>query len=299
MSMSHVFEYQRPESLPELLRLKDRYQDQAKILAGGTDLIVNMKEGQMQPAVVLDIKAIPKIRKFGFDEDRFYIGAGITFSELIESPQLQEHYPMLWDAARTVASTGVRSRATLAGNICSAVPSLDSGPPLLCHEAVVHCESVSGARELPIRQWFVSPRRTALKDNEVVTGISLETKTGRHSGIYLKLGRYNGEDLAQAGWGFWRDEQLQYKIAHCALAPTPKRAEQLEALLKGKELCAELIKSACHLLEQEISPISDIRCCSEYRIHVSKVMLRRGLSALTDRYQGKTVDPRKLLGGIK
>jgi len=297
VSLAHEFNYARPETLKEALHLKNQYGSKACILAGGTDLIVNIKEGMQRPELLIDIKSIAELRMLSFDGNILYIGATVSFDELIENADVQGFFPILHDASKTVASHGVRTRATVVGNICSAVPSLDSAPALLCHEAIVHCASSTGVRDIPIREWFLAPRKTALMEQEIVTGISVP-KVPDSAGIYVKLGRYGGEDLAQAGWGIMVDRKLQYRIAHCALGPVPKRASKIEELLNGNELSEELIAAAVKLIPDEISPITDIRSSKEYRTHVSGVMLKRSLLAARDRLNGKAVEAAKLLGGI-
>ena len=298
MAMAHEFDYARPQSLTEVLELLAAHGDKARILAGGTDLIVNIKESLMAPTILIDIKDIAELREIRIEADQISIGANVSFAQIMESPAIKEHFPMLWDAAATVASSGIRNRATLAGNICTAVPSLDSAPPLLCHEAIVHCAGVQGLRTITIAEWFLAPRKTALKPDELLTRITMPIPERDSTGIYLKLGRYNGEDLAQAGWGIWISRQQQYRIAHCALAAVPARAMGIEALLNGKALSDDLIEAALTLVESEIRPITDIRSSREYRFHVSKVMLKRGLKAAQDRLQGKSIDPKTLLGGF-
>ena len=297
MAIAHTFEYVRPQTLDEALRLKDRHREHAMLLAGGTDLVAHLREGLARPRIVIDLKDVPELDDFAINEERIHIGAAITFHDIINSDAMLFDYQMLQDAGKTVASTGIRNRATLVGNICTAVPSLDSAPPLLCHEAFVHCASIDGARDIPIEEWFLAPRKTAILSNEIVTGITVPSAFD-FAEIYLKLGRYNGEDLAQAGWGIMLNHSLQYRIAHCALAPIPARALKIEALLNGHELSEELVQQAMDLVPEEISPISDIRSSREYRVHVSKVMLKRGLWAAKDRLEGKPVNPQSLLGGI-
>ena len=297
MSLAHEFAYERPKTVDELLLLKQQFGSKAFVLAGGTDLIVNSKEGMLKPELLIDIKEVAELKKLSYNGEVLFLSANVSFDELIESSEVKSNYPMLHDACRTVASHGVRTRATVIGNICSAVPSLDSAPALLCHDAIVHCASIEAKRNIPIREWFLAPRKTALQDIEIVTGISIP-KVPESAGIYVKLGRYGGEDLAQAGWGIMLSRDLQYRIAHCALGPVPKRASMIEALLKGKELSEELIAEAVKLIPKEISPITDIRSSKEYRIHISGVMLKRGLLAARDRLHGKKVDAAKLLGGL-
>ncbi len=298
MAIAHDFDYCRPASLEQALKLMHEYNGRARILAGGTDLIVYIKEGMAKPELLIDIKDIVALNDIIVDANSVSIGAGVTFRQLIESRQVQEYFPILWDAAKTVASTGVRSRATLAGNICSAVPSLDSAPALLCYDASVCCQSVSGKREIQISEWFLAPRKTSIEPSEVVTNIRLSIPPTNSSGVYMKLGRYGGEDLAQAGWGIHVSKDFQYRIAHCALAPVPKRALLIEAALSGHAPDEHLIPKVIELIPDEISPITDIRSSKEYRLHVSGVMLRRGLNAAFERLEGKVIEPHKLLGGI-
>jgi carbon-monoxide dehydrogenase medium subunit len=297
VSLAHEFAYERPKTVDEVLLLKQQFGSKAFVLAGGTDLIVNIKEGMLKPELLIDIKEVAELKKLSYNGEVLFLSANVSFDELIESSEVKSNYPLLHDACRTVASHGVRTRATVIGNICSAVPSLDSAPALLCHYAIVHCASFEAKRNIPIREWFLAPRKTALQDIEIVTGISIP-KVPESAGIYVKLGRYGGEDLAQAGWGIMLSRDLQYRIAHCALGPVPKRASMIEALLKGKELSEELIAEAVKLIPKEISPITDIRSSKEYRIHISGVMLKRGLLAARDRLNGKAVEAAKLLGGL-
>ncbi|MDD2210749.1 MAG: xanthine dehydrogenase family protein subunit M [Candidatus Cloacimonetes bacterium] len=298
MALAHNFSYARPQSITEALELLKTHRETAKILAGGTDLIVNIKEGMSAPQLLIDIKDIKQLNNICQEAGFIQIGAGVTFTQLLEDPLIKQHFIILHDAAATVASTGIRNRATLAGNICTAVPSLDSAPALLCYNAILHCASATDTREIPIEEWFLAPRKTALQPDEILTHIRLPIPAQKSSGIYVKLGRYNGEDLAQAGWGIFLSENNQYRIAHCALAPVPKRARRIETALNGKELSAHIIDEVIALIDSEICPITDIRSSKEYRLHISKVMVKRGLHAAIERFKGNKVEPKAILGGF-
>jgi len=287
MAILNDFEYYRPIDSDRLLNLLAEYKNRASLLAGGTDLIVQMEDGITAPDAVIDLKGIRQLRTLEFSNNRLFIGALVTFTDLIESAEIREQFPVFWESSRTVASVGIRNRATIVGNICSAVPSLDSGPPLLCLEAEVLVRSTNGQRTVPVDSWFLGPRKTALKDNEYVEGISIEMPLKRFGGSYVKLGRYRGEDLAQAGVGVYAFDEREYRIAFCALAPVPARAKKIESLLNGKEITDTLISEAIKLLPQEISPITDIRATKEYRMHVTGVMLERGLKAALSRRDGE------------
>ena len=134
-----------------------------------------------------------------------------SFTQIIQSDIVQEYFPLLADAAGTVGSVGIRNRATLCGNICSAVPSLDSGPSLLVYEAVAHLKSADGERDVPLSEWFVGPKQSALSAKVLLTGITVPIPEKKAAGCYVKLGRYSGEDLAQAGVGVLALEGYEYR----------------------------------------------------------------------------------------
>jgi carbon-monoxide dehydrogenase medium subunit len=297
MAVAHDFEYYRPKTIDEALSLLERYGDKARLLAGGTDLAVYLKEDVIHPEAVIDLKHMQDLKAVDINSEGLWVGAKATFSNLLENADVKADYLPLWEAARSVASVGIRNRATLVGNICSAVPSLDSAPVLLCYEAVVKVISNAGERSIPITEWFISPRKTALQTGEIVLGVWIPAPQARRAGCYLKLGRYGGEDLAQAGIGILVSDQREYKIAYCAVGPIPKRAISIEQLLEGKVLSQQLIAQAQALVPSEVSPISDIRSGKEYRLHICKVMLERGLLAADDRLNGKKVDTLRILGG--
>ncbi len=297
MAFSHSFDYFRPETITETLSLLDKYKSDAKLLAGGTDLAVHIKENMVKPVAVIDIKRVTDFPPLQITPKALYLSANTTFSDMVNNGDLKAAYPMLWEAARSVASVGIRNRATVAGNICSAVPSLDVAPALLCYDATVHLISSSGKREVSIHDWFIAPRKTARMDTEILVGISITAPAVQHSGIYLKQGRYRGEDLAQAGLGVLITSDLQYRLAYCAVAPIPFRATAIEAILNGKVLTAELIASAKAMVQDTVHPITDIRSGKEYRLHICEVMMERGLLAVERRLKGAEFDSAEVMGG--
>lgn len=287
MPVAQEFEYVKPTTLDEAVSLLAEHGENARVLAGGTDLALKIKEGVETPKIVIDIKGIETLRKITFQDNTLHIGALVSFTEITEHEQVIGTFPLLRDAAGTVGSVGIRNRATLVGNICSAVPSLDSGPALLVHEAHVHVKSTQGERTVPINEWFTGPKRCALNGDELVTSISLPVPQSEYAGSYVKLGRYAGEDLAQAGVGILALEDREYRVAFCAVGPIPTRSKRLEALLQGKAISEELIEEAKALIPDEISPITDIRSSKEYRTLMTKVMLERGLTLAVARLNGE------------
>ena len=301
MPITHPFEYVRPDSLAEVLSILAKHGRKAMILAGGTDLVVHLKEDRATPDVVVDVKGLPELRGIRVSQGKATIGALATFTDILESKELREHSPLLVESAHTVASVGIRNRATLVGSLCSAVPSLDCGPALLVYDALVLTKSSdacsAGERSLSIHDWFTGPKKTALRDHEMATAVTFEPPTAKHASVYVKLGRYAGEDLAQAGIAVLLTQDREYRVAFCALGPVAKRARRVEALLKGKDLSADLIKQARRVIVDEISPITDIRASQEYRTLMAQVMIERALTEVTARLRGHTTPSHTLLGG--
>jgi len=295
MAIAHEFQYEKPATLAEALALLTRYGGRAKVLAGATDLAVQLKEGVVTPECLVDVKGLTELDTLELRQGRLVIGANVTFSQLAQSALVRDEIPMLAESALTVASIGVRNRATIAGNICSAVPSLDAAPVLLVYEAVVIVASERGRRELPVTEWFLGPRKTALSADELVVAIEVPLPTKRHRGVYVKLGRYRGEDLAQVGVGVLVTEDDQYRVAFNAVGPRPVRSAKLETLLRGRKLDDALLLQARAGVPGEISPITDIRASKEYRVHMCQVMLERALRAAVALLAGASVDVEHLI----
>lgn len=284
MAALNQFEYAKPKLLNEALEILSGSEN-PYLLAGGTDLIDMLKEGLVQPDIVLDIKGIDQLHKITFEKNTLFIGAAVTFSELIESKIIVEHFPVIAEMSKTVASLGIRNRATMTGNICSAVPCMDSGPLLTSYEAEIIVVSKKGERRIPAEKWFVSPRKTAIEKGEIVKGISIPYP-GKHGGCFVKLGRYEGEDLAQVNLLILALENNTFRISYGSVAPVPVRAKKIEAVLNGNTINSMLIEEAVRLVEKEIKPITDIRATKEYRMHMAKIMLERGLNAAVSRLHG-------------
>jgi carbon-monoxide dehydrogenase medium subunit len=286
MPLIHQFEYVKPKTLDEAIHLLAE-KNGAQVLAGGTDLVPWIREELLAPEVLVDIKGIEELRGIVEKEKGLVMGALTTFAELIDSPLIRERIPILFEMARTVASPGVRNRATMVGNICSAVPSCDSGPPLLVLEAKMEVSGPDGAREIMMGDWFMGPKQNALQEGEIVTGLFVPFPVEPHGGCYIKLGRYRGEDLAQASVAILLLAGESCRIAFGAVAPTPFRASRIEELMKGKKLDESIMSEVQHLVSQEISPITDIRASKQYREHMIGVMLERGLGAANARLSGE------------
>ena len=284
MVIAHEFEYRRPASLADAIDALSEPPGSVRVLAGGTDLVAWLRDDAVAPDLVVDIKDVPGLSDISLDGDVLSIGSLVTFTELIESDLIAERVPLLAEMAETVASTGIRNRATMVGNICSAVPSCDAGPVLLALDTTVHLAGPGGERAVDINDWFVGLRQTAGNDDEIVTRVTIRLR--EHGAVYVKLMRYAGEDLAQAAVCIVAFGDLTYRIAFGAVAPTPIRSTRIEETLNGRALDDSIVAEVVALVDGEISPITDMRASAEYRTRMSEVMLERGLWAATERLSG-------------
>ena len=235
MPILHDFGYFKPKTIPEAVRLLSQHK-KAKVLAGGTDIINKIKEEIAVPEALIDIKGLTPLKKIEFKNNKLSIGALVTFSEIIESATIKKRLPVLIEVARTVGSVGIRNRATMVGNICSAVPCMDSGPLLSAYDSTIIVRGLKGQRRIPISEWFCGPRKTSLKAGELVTAVEIPLPK-KHAGCYAKLGRYSGADLAQASVLVLAIAGEGFRVAFGSVGPTPIRALEIENLL-GKKVLA-------------------------------------------------------------
>ena len=290
MSIACEFAYAKPVRLREALALLARPVPGGAVpLAGGTDLVAWLRDGAVSPGALVDLKGLAELRGIGLKSGKLWIGANTTFAEIIESPLVRRHAPLLVESSGMVASVGVRNRATIGGNVCSAVPCCDSGPALLVHEAVVHVATARGLKKIRMNRWFLGPRRTALARGGIVLGFSLPL--AKHAGAFAKLKRYRGEDLAQASVAVRVDVRGAWRVAYGSVAPTPIRGPRVERLLRGvKKPDAALLKKAAALAEAEVAPLTDIRGSQVYRRLMVGVMLRRAVRLAAARLAGRGPD---------
>lgn len=286
MTIVHDFDYLRPADLADAVAMLAEHGAGAQILAGGTDVVAWLRDDAIHPEVLVDIKGIAGLDGIRAGDGTVHIGALVTFSDLLRSDVIAERIPLLAEAAATVASVGIRNRATVVGNLCSAVPSCDAGPPLLVYEADLRVTGPDGERIVAMRDWFTGPRRISLGPAEIVTGLSVPDP-GRHGACYAKLSRYRGEDLSQAGVAVVALPEHRYRVAFGAVGPVAFRAGKIERRLEGGPLDEEALREATELVDDVISPITDVRSSKEYRVHMCKVQLRRALLAAEARLRGE------------
>jgi carbon-monoxide dehydrogenase medium subunit len=283
------FEYYEPRSLEEALRVLSELRDRAKILAGGTDLVVKMKTRLVEPKAVVSIKKIPGLRYIVEDGDYIRIGALTTLRDVEKSDVVKRYLPALHDAVRVMGSIQIRNMATVVGNLCNASPAADTAPPLLVHNAKVVALSTRGKRVIPLEEFFRGPGVTALEPDEMVVEVFAEKAT-RGSSAFEKVSRV-AVDLAIASAAVYAEISAdgvieKARVAVGSVAPTPLRARLLEERIRGLRVGSEELKEALYDIHKEISPITDVRSTAEYRRHVVKVLVWNAIERVYKRIRG-------------
>lgn len=277
------FEYFEPATLAEASALLARYGGRAQPLAGGTDLLVELKEQLRRADCVVNIKKIPGLGALSFDPQAgLRIGALVTAREIEVSSTTIKHYPSLVQAVRELGSIQVRNRATIIGNVCRASPSADTLPPLIADGAVVSIHGGQGTRSVRLEDFFTGPGKTVLKSDELVTEIAVPAPAPRTGKIYIKHGRRKAMELATVGVAVTLTLEDEIRIVLGAVAPTPIRAKKAEVLLSGRKIDAALIERAAQSALEESRPISNVRANAAYRREMVGVLTRRALQRALD-----------------
>lgn len=277
------FDHYTPTTLSDTLALLADHNGNAAIIAGGTDLLLKIKNGVIKPSTVLNIKRIPDLRGLSFDAtEGLKIGALTTLRELARSPLVHERYPVLAQTARLMASEQIRSLATVGGNLCNAAPSADLAPPLIALDALACLVGPSGERRISLADFFVGPGKSALHPVELLKEIILPPPQGKI--VYLKHSPRAYMDIAVVGVAvrIHQEENFcrQARIVLGAVAPTPLRVQRGEDILKGQALTGERISHAAQVSAQECSPISDVRGAAWYRRRMAEVLVRRSINTI-------------------
>ncbi|MBZ4653493.1 MAG: hypothetical protein JG781_832 [Peptococcaceae bacterium] len=273
----HQFMYVKPKDITEAVRILAENGEKVRVLAGGTDLIVRMVDKIWKPEVVIDIKGLTGLSGIReIDNYGVAIGAATPLNEIIGHPLIQQHFAVLAEGAHEIGSCQIRNRATLGGNLCNASPLADTAPALLVLDAVA---VVQGEEErlIPMTEFFAGPGKTILARGELLKEIRIPYLPTESKGIYYKHARTKAVDLASVGVAVLALKPGEIRIALGAVAPTPVRAKKAEAFLSGKEITTGVIKEAVALVQEEVSPITDIRATEEYRREIIAVLVRRGL----------------------
>jgi carbon-monoxide dehydrogenase medium subunit len=274
------FDYLAPQTIEETLTLLNEHRGDAKLLAGGTDIIVNLRARQEHAKYLIDIKDVKELQHISFDEKGgLTLGAAVTLNQLIHHDMVSKIYPILGEAASTIGDYEIRNRATLVGNICNASPAADTAPALLILDATVNVSSTAGKRKVPIREFFTGVKKTSLVGNELVTSVNVPIPPEKSQAGYLKARRTTGEDVAVIGVAGLvapnGKDAKSVRLAYASLAPTPVRAYDAEKIFEKRKPVNQLLDEAMPAVMKVVSPISDVRAGKEYRANLVRVLTKR------------------------
>jgi carbon-monoxide dehydrogenase medium subunit len=283
------FEYLVPTNIAEVCALLSQYGGGAKVIAGGTDLLVQMKERVLKPEFLVGIKGIDYLSHIDYNTKKgLRIGALASIRSIADSEVIREKFESLAKAASQIGTPQVRNMGTIGGNLCNAAPSADTAPPLIALGAMLKLVSSKGERIIASEKFFIEPGRTALQGDELLTEIQVPTPPPRSGTAYLKLFPRGAVDIAAVSVAalVTLEENgicADVKIACGAVAPTPIRAESAEAVIKGKKIDDALIDETARLASEESQPISDVRSSAGYRKEMVKVLTKRTITQALER----------------
>lgn len=276
------FDYFLPKNLKEVFEISKKFGENKKYLAGGTDLLVRLKDNLIKEDNIIDIKNIDELKGIRKREDKIEIGSLTTFTEIIESDILKKHSPLIIDAAKKIGSPQIRNLATIGGNICNASPAGDSIPPLFCLDAQLILESSLGTRVVNIEDFFLGPGKTVIKEDEILVKIIINKMKEDEFGFFNKLGQRNALTISIASSCVMikkHNGKLEdIKIALGSVAPTVVKAKNVMDKIKNlNQYKKDEILKVCNEIEKDINPITDVRGSREYRIEVSKYLVFESL----------------------
>lgn len=283
------FEYFSTTTIEEATRILADYGDQARALAGGTDLLIRMKRKQWTPRAVVNLKHIPGLRGIALDGE-LHLGALVTLNDLIRSSIIREKFPVLAYTASKMAGVQVRTLATVGGNLCNASPAADTAPPLIALNARALIVGAKGERVVPLDEFFLGPGQSVLAPGEILREI-LVPRFETMCASYMKLEHRAAMDIAIVGVAVSvKIQNPKPKIHNCedvrivlgAVAPTPLRAKRAEEILRGNELTEERIREAARVAASEAQPIDDVRGSAWYRREMVEVLTRRQLAEIRE-----------------
>jgi len=284
-----IIGYERPETLAEAVAILDSQGDGARLLAGGTDLIIALREGRQHAAVVVDAKRIPELRPAITEADgRLSISADTVMTDIAADIRVRKHFPALAEAAAVVGAVQIRNRATIAGNICNASPAADTAPPLLAYAAEVIARGPASLRRIPIDEFFVGPGETALRRGELVMSIEIPVPVGPAGSAFGRLTRRRGADLASVSVSASIDGLGRTRLGFGSVGPRPLLATDHSGVLADPGTEPATRASLLATLAMATSPISDVRASREYRMSMLLVLGQRVLgTAITRRAEGR------------
>lgn len=285
-----AFEYVAAETIAEVVGWLAQHNGRARILAGGTDLLVQLREGRRQADLVIDVKRIPQLNQLTYDPVvGLTIGAAVPCYRIVADETVGKAFPGLVDAAGLIGGTQIQGRASLGGNLCNASPAADSIPALIVYHALCLIEGPGGSRELPVEKFCTAPGQNALQRGEFLVALRVPPPPPGFGAHYLRFTPRNEMDIAVTGAGasvVLDGSHTTFQAARIALgavAPTPLLVEKAGEWLAGRLVSAETIEEAARIAQQAARPIDDMRGTAAQRRHLSYVLSRRALQKAVER----------------
>ena len=287
-----AFDYVAPKRIDEAVSLLASRNGSARILAGGTDLIVQLREGRRTAGLVVDVKNISELTQISYDENGLRIGAAGSCHEICSDPIVQEKFPGLVDGIHLIGGVQIQSRASVGGNLCNASPAADSIPALIVNNAICNISGQKGSRAIPVEEFCVAPGKNTLQAGELLVSIQVPTPKENFGAHYLRFIPRNEMDIAEVGAGASvvldsdRKRFVSARITLGAVAPTPLLASSAGDFLAGKAITLANIKEATRIAQSVAKPITDLRGTVEHRKHLVAVLVERALDKAIERAGG-------------
>ena len=281
--MIHPFDYRIPATLGEACDLLWEFREEGKIIAGGTDLVIGLRKGDLRPRCLIDITRIKEVRKIEERENGISIGAGVTHSEIVSSPLVIQFGKVLSTAASWIGSPQIRNLGTLGGNVVNASPAADTLPPLMVLDAVGRIVSKEGEREIPLCQMFSRPYETILKPYEILAQVRFPRLPSTANSSFIRLARREAMAIARMSVAVivqlekGRFEDVRISVG--SVTPTPRRMSEAEGVLKGRAPDEEGLKLAAHWVSETMIRQSGIRPSTSYKRPVVEALLMRAMKA--------------------
>jgi aerobic carbon-monoxide dehydrogenase medium subunit len=280
--------YEAPSSIDQAVQLLAGATEEARVLAGGTDLLVQMRTDVIEPGLLIDIKGIAELRQIKEEGGAFRIGAAVTGAELKEHPKLKSAWPGVVEAANLIGSTQIQGRATMGGNLCNGSPAADSVPALIAAGAKATIVGPKGRREVPVEDIMVGPRKLSLTKGEIIASFLLPAKPARTGDAYLRFIPRTEMDIAVVGCGICltldtKGTCTAARVSLGAVAPRPLLVAPAAAALVGSTVDDAALKKLDAAARAACQPIDDKRGTKDYRIKVAGVLARRAAQIALER----------------
>ena len=286
----HEFQYAAPETLDAALALLADKGAGARIMTGGTDLIVNMRVGRRQPELVIDGKRIPELNEFSVNGSGLTIGGAVSCRTLWEDSDVRDNYPAVIDSAELIGGVGIQGRATFGGNLCNAAPSADGIPTMIVLGATAVVVGPKGTREIAVADVCTAPGQTSLADDEILLNIRIPGPVANGGAMFLRFIPRNEMDIAvvnaAAAVVLDGNNFASARIAIGSVAPTPLFVEAAGDALVGKPVSDDSIAAAAQIAMDAAKPIADMRGTVKQRKHLVKVLTTRAIKGAVERAKG-------------